>query len=92
MADLLRMDHINSLPQPFIAKLYGGSEWPVHDIDVETGLLRIDVCGKLDVKHIGDVRSFMDANFVEHDADDFYVEDEPEATAITRATLPDGDT
>lgn len=74
MSDLLRMNYINSLPQPFIAKCYGGSEWPVYDIDVETGLLRLDVVGKLDVSHIGNVRAFVDAEGVEHDADDFYLE------------------
>lgn len=72
--DLLRMDHINSLPQPFIAHFYGGSEWPVYDIDVETGLLRIDVCGKLEVKHIGDVREFIDLDGVSHEADSFYAD------------------
>jgi hypothetical protein len=82
-ADLLRMDYINSLPQPFIARFYGGDEWPMHDIDVQTGLLRIDVCGKLEAKHIGDVRFFVDANGVEHDADDFY---EDAASGIVAAT------
>ena len=76
MADLLRMEYINSLPQPFIARFCGGSEWPVYDIDVETGLLRIDICGKLDIKHIGDVRHFTDIDGAVHDADDFYVESE----------------
>lgn len=80
MADLLRMDHINSLPQPFIATLIGGSRWPVYDIDVQTGLLRIDVVGKLDVLTIGDVRNFTDANGVEHSTDSFYSDYEPEET------------
>ncbi len=83
MSDLLRMDYINSLPQPFFAHFYGGSEWPVHDIDVETGLLRIDVCGLLDVKHIGDVKFFRDMDGVEHDADSFYNEDEPANADVT---------
>lgn len=72
MSDLLRMDHINSLPQPFIARMIGGSEWPVHDIDVETGLIRLDVCGKLDVTHIGDVMEFRDLDGGSHDPDSFY--------------------
>jgi len=75
VGDLLNMAYINSLPQPFIAILYGNSEWPVFDIDVETGLLRIYVCGKLDIKHIGDVRSFKDANGTLHDADSFYLDE-----------------
>lgn len=72
MPDLLKMDYINSLPQPFIAHFFGGSEWLIHDIDVKTGLLRIDVCGKLEVKHIGEVRFFRDIEGCEHDIEDFY--------------------
>ena len=76
MSDLLRMDHINSLPQHFVAHFCGGSEWPVFDIDVETGLRRIDVCGLLEVTSIGNVMFFRDMDGVEHDADSFYNEDE----------------
>jgi hypothetical protein len=70
------MDHINSLPQPFIGVFIGGGDrWPIEDIDVQTGLLRIDVCGKLQVKHISDVRHFIDADGDIHDAESFYVDD-----------------
>lgn len=72
MSDLLRLDYINSLPQPFIARMIGGSEWPVYDLDVETGLMRLDVCGKLDISHIREVSTFTDASCVVHDADSFY--------------------
>lgn len=72
--DRLRMDYINSLPQPFTAHLYCGSVWPVYDIDVETGLLRIDVCGKLEAKHVSDVREFIDTDGGGHDPDSFYLE------------------
>lgn len=75
--DLLRMEYINSLPQPFFAELLGsGNRWPVVDIDVETGLMSIDVCGRLDRLHIRDVRSFIDCVGVEHDPDSFYNEDD----------------
>lgn len=49
MIDVLRMDHINSLPQPFLVRFCGDKDWwwPVHDFEVGTGLMRIDVCGKL---------------------------------------------
>jgi hypothetical protein len=73
--DLLELDYINSLPQPFIVHFCGGDEWPVHDIDVETGLIRIDVCGKLAVRHIGEVKHFTDADWHEHDAESFYARD-----------------
>lgn len=72
MADILRMDYINSLPQPFIANLVGKSRWPVHDICVNSALLRIDVCGLLEVKSFGDVIYLEDADGVIHDAETFY--------------------
>ena len=79
MSDLLRMDHINSLPQPFIATFCGGDEWPVVDICVETGCLRIDVVGKLQPMHISDVMHFTDEAGVKHDTETFY-SDYEEAT------------
>lgn len=75
MTDLLRMDYINSLPQPFIATQLGGWRWPVYDIEVECGLVRIDVMGKLQVLAIMEFTSFMDAHGVEHDVDSFFNED-----------------
>jgi len=80
MTDLLRMDYINSLPQPFIVTLAGGDEWPVYDIDVETGLFRIDVVGKLQVEEMGGAILFTDIDGGEHDPDTFYCDYEPLAT------------
>jgi hypothetical protein len=57
-----------------MAVFYGGDEWPLESIDVQTGMMRIDVCGKLQVKHIGDVREFIDADGDRHSADSFYVD------------------
>jgi hypothetical protein len=75
MTDKLRLDYINSLPQPFLARKYGDKIWwPMHDIDVETGLLRLDVIGRLDLSHIGDIASFKDAEGAEHDPDTFYTD------------------
>ena len=75
MSDLLNMTYINCLPQPFTAVLYGGDEWPLYDICVETGIVRIDVCGMLEIKHIGDIKIFRDMDGVNHDPDDFYLEE-----------------
>lgn len=72
--DKLKKDYINSLPQPFIAVFYGGDQWPLEDIDTQTGMLRIDVCGKLQVKHIEDVKHFIDANGDIHEVNSFYVD------------------
>ncbi|MCB1719220.1 MAG: hypothetical protein KDK05_29145 [Candidatus Competibacteraceae bacterium] len=71
---MLRMDYINSLPQPFVATLPGGHEWPVFDIDAETGMLRIDASGMLEAKFITDVLCFTDASGLQHDPDTFYEE------------------
>ncbi len=75
MSDLLIMDYINSLPQPLIFEFVGdkpGHGWEVNDIDVETGLLRINVMGKLDVKNIAEARRFIDMNGGLHDPETFY--------------------
>lgn len=72
--DKLNLAYINSLPQPLFIRLAGDKDfsWPLESIDVETGLLRFDVCGKLDYGHIGDVAEFRDSNGVIHDAETFY--------------------
>lgn len=71
--DKLRMDYINSLPQPFLIRFAGDKNfWPVHDIDVESGCLRIDVCGLLECRHIGEAIEFLDADSNKHDPETFY--------------------
>ncbi|MEE8599414.1 MAG: hypothetical protein V3S69_07940 [Dehalococcoidales bacterium] len=72
MSDLLRLAYINSLPQPFMVTFFGGDMWPLYDICVETGLLRIDVCGMLDVMSIGEVNFFTDIDGTKHEAETFY--------------------
>ena len=76
MADLLRMDYINSLPQPFMVKFFGDKiSWPVIDICVETGCMAIDVCGlRQGGMHISDVKELVDADGFEHDVDTFYTD------------------
>jgi folylpolyglutamate synthase/dihydropteroate synthase len=76
MADLLQMEHINSLPHPIVAILLDGSTWEVNDIEVETGLLRVIVAGRLQLIHISDVDTFSDAAGEEHSTDSFYREEE----------------
>jgi hypothetical protein len=72
MSDKLKMDLINSLPQPFFTTCKMG--WPVYDIDVETGLMRLDVMGKLDVTHIAEHYTLKDAEGKIHETDGWYVE------------------
>ena len=77
MTDKLRMDYINSLPQPFLIRFAGDKYWwPVNDFEVQTGLLRIDVCGKLQVKSLGEAMEIQDGAGDIHDPDSFYNEEE----------------
>jgi hypothetical protein len=83
------MTYINSLPQPFMGRMLGGSWWPIHDIEVETGLIRIDVCGLLDVKHIGDFTRFRDDLGVERRAEAFYTDaNEEERIPVAHGVAP----
>ena len=56
MGDLLKLDAINSLPQPLYIRFYGDKNtmWPVESIDTETGCARIDVCWMLQTTHISE--------------------------------------
>ena len=72
MTDKLNMGAINALQHPLMARFCGGDVWPVYDIDVETGLMRIDVCGLLQTKHFGDVTEVRDGDGGVHEPDDFY--------------------
>ena len=74
MADLLRLDHINGLGA-LTVKFFGDKfGWPLLLIDVETGLLTIDVCGEPQDSHIGSVKEFVDVDGNAHDPETFYVD------------------
>ena len=77
MSDLLRMDYINSLQQPFWVRLGGLPDWwwPVYDIDAETGLMRLDVMGKLQVIYFSEVSEIKSDGGPTHDPDDWYNEE-----------------
>jgi hypothetical protein len=73
--DKLNLDFINSLPQPLMAISWGDRETPVHDIDVQTGLVRLDVSGMLDIMDIADFKAFRDLEGTVHDSETFYLEE-----------------
>lgn len=58
-ADRLNIDLINSKGQLFV-DLGGNWWWPVFDIDVQTGLFRIDVCGLLECHEWCEALQFRD--------------------------------
>lgn len=77
--DLLDMDWINSLPQPlFVTKYSRDYLWPVIDIEVQTGLLRIDVVGLSETWHWGDVWLVQDGAGREYEGYAFYSDAIPE--------------
>lgn len=69
MADKLRFDYINNLPQ-----LFTRDGFPVYDFEVETGLFRIDVVGLLQVKHISDEIYFLDEHGCKYATEKFYID------------------
>ena len=79
MTDRLDMNAINQMAQPLMVRFVGSKwEWPVYDIDVQTGLMRIDVMGKLDVKRFVEVAEITDADGGRHNPDDFWLEQSDE--------------
>lgn len=72
MNDLLNFDYINSLPQPFSATLVGDDDWPVIDICVKSGIVRLDICGAVDIMDISDVVCFTDSLGSIHYAETFF--------------------
>ena len=86
--DLLDMAKINALPHPLTAVLSGGDQWDVHDIDVETGLMRIVVGGLLQTEQFGGVIKILDADSNEHEAEGFYNETAPLAFGTCHETFP----
>lgn len=76
MTDRLDMDALNALPGPLMVRFCGDDWlWPVFDIEVQTGLMRIDVCGRLQVKEFCEVMALYDDSGCEHDADQFWLDD-----------------
>lgn len=72
--DILKMNHINSLPHPLYIRTWGSKIlWPLHEICVETGCLKFDVCGKLQPSHISDIAEFIDSDNNKHDPETFYI-------------------
>jgi len=68
--DLLDMSYIDNLPQP----LWDG-DFPISDIEVETGLYRIEVCGLSELRgHIGGCCRLKDANGDKVCAGDLYLD------------------
>ncbi len=75
MGDILDMEKFNSLPQPVTAILYGDtSGYWIETLCVQTGCMRLDVMGKIDLSHFDNVKHLVDIDGNTHDPDDFWID------------------
>jgi hypothetical protein len=71
--DMLDIKKFNLLPGPVTAKMIGGGDYWIETLDVQTGLMRVDVCGMIDLTEFSMVDWLVDASGEKHDPDDFYL-------------------
>lgn len=75
MADILNMEYINSIPHPLMCRKHEGDSWcQVETICVQTGCMRLDIWGRIDLTHIDKFLHFQGADGEIHNAEDFYLE------------------
>ena len=72
--DILDGEKFNKLPSPVTARMCSGSEWWIETLDVQTGAMRLDVCGQIDLSHFSEVIELIDYNGYKHNPDDFWLE------------------
>lgn len=72
--DILNGSKFNSLPSPVTARMCGGGEWWIETLDIQTGCMRLDVCGAIDLSHFGMVMELIDYEGISHDPDDFWLD------------------
>ena len=73
-SDLLNAEKINSLG--YLVAVIDGSEYDLESVDVETGLCRVVVCGKIGPADWRLIDTIKDGDDNHHDPDDFYLENE----------------
>lgn len=78
--DRLRIDYINSLPQPLWAETWKGDKWPVETICVQTGLVQCDIGGKIQTYQFEDITHFIDDEGAVHDPGTFEIDREETMT------------
>lgn len=72
--DILDIKKFNELPSPVTAKLIGGGEYWIETLCVQTGAMRIDVCGMIDHMEFIDVLELIDINGKQYNPDDFWLD------------------
>jgi hypothetical protein len=74
--DLINIVKFNSLPPPVTARLIanGGDYW-IESLCVQTGIMRLDVYGQIDIEDFIMCAELIDSNGVSHNPEDFYNEE-----------------
>lgn len=75
--DDINGEKFNRLPGPVTARILGGQEFWIETVDVQTGSTRLDVCGQIDHIPFSNILMLIDADGVEYDPDEFWVDYEP---------------
>lgn len=70
--DVLKTDALNALPGPLLARILGGGEYEVIDIEPEIATARINVCGLSQIIDFIEITKLTDINRVVHNPDDFW--------------------
>jgi len=73
--DILSIVKFNALPSPVTAKMFGGDEYWIETLCVQTGCMRLDVSGQIDLSEFSMVKTLIDSDGNEHDPDEFWIED-----------------
>ena len=74
LEDIIDLGKFNSLPSPVTARILSGAEYWIETLDVQTGLMKIDVCGQVDLTSFAEVLMLIDADGIEHNPDDFWMD------------------
>lgn len=72
--DVLKTDDLNALPGPLLARLLGGGEYEIIDIEPQIATARINVGGLSQVVEFIEITNLTDLDGITHDADDFWID------------------
>ena len=78
--DVINMAKFNALPAPVTARLISGDELWIETLDVQTGFMRLDVQGQIDLECFSFVAMLIDIDGGEHDPDEFWLDAQPKPT------------
>ncbi|AUR91210.1 hypothetical protein NVP1228O_47 [Vibrio phage 1.228.O._10N.261.49.C1] len=73
VGDILNCELINSLSHPLIG-VKGDNRYDIETICIQTGCVRFDVGGPIQIGEMIDFDHILDGNYNKHEIDDFYLD------------------